>query len=217
MEAQLASGTRGGTDTESHNDSTCVDALWLATLHRICTRAAHEVKGALNGVSVNLEVVRSRSEKPDAPASAVKQYATSASSQLDDVINMSEALLALGRPVREPVELAMMVRRFDALLGPVAKADSRQLEIDGSLDSMGVTPAPGSVARLAIGAALLGAIESSTHVKCTSTRGEGTSTLRIESCDGATLATDDAIVGVAAGAGIKVQAEPSAISISFPR
>ena len=51
MGAELASGTGGNTDTESHDESTCVDALWLATLHRIFTRAAHEVKGALNGVS----------------------------------------------------------------------------------------------------------------------------------------------------------------------
>src|SRR5436189_3677566 len=123
MGAQLASGKSAAADSESHDDATCVDALWLATLHRICGRAAHEVKGALNGVSVNLEVVRSRSEKPDAAASAVKQYANSASTQLDSVIDMAEALLALGRPAREPVELAVMIRRFDALLGPAAKAD----------------------------------------------------------------------------------------------
>src|SRR5689334_5665 len=145
MGAELASGTRGNSDTEPHDDTTCVDALWLATLHRIFTRAAHEVKGALNGVSVNLEVVRSRSEKPDALASAVRQYAASAAGQLEGVIEMSEALLALGRPVREPVEIALMVRRFAALLEPAAKADSRRLEIDGSLETIGLTSANGSV------------------------------------------------------------------------
>lgn len=216
MGAQLASRT-GGNSTESHDDSTCVDALWLGTLHRICTRAAHEVKGALNGVSVNLEVVRSRSEKPDAPASAVKQYASSASSQLDGVIDMTEALLALSRPVREPVELAVMVRRFGALLVPVAKADGRQLEMDSSLETIGLTPANGSVARLAIGATLLAAIEASTQVRCLSASTEGAATLRIESCDDAPLTANDTIVAAAAGAGIKVQAESSVISISFPR
>jgi hypothetical protein len=217
MGAELASGTRGNMDTEPHDDSTCVDALWLATLHRIFGRAAHEVKGALNGVSVNLEVVRSRSEKPDAPASAVRQYAASASGQLDGVIEMSEALLALGRPVREPVEIALMVRRFDALLGPTAKADSRCLEIDGSLETIGLTSANGSVVRLSIGATLLAAIEASTHVRCTATRADASSTLRIESCDSTPLAADDVIVNIAAAAGIKMLAEPSAISISFPR
>jgi len=217
MGAELASGTRGNTDAEPHNDSTCVDALWLATLHRIFARAAHEVKGALNGVSVNLEVVRSRAEKPDAPASAVRQYAASASGQLEGVIDMSEALLALGRPVREPVEIALMVRRFGALLGPAAKADSRLLEIDDSLEVVGLTPANGSVVRLSIGATLLAAIEASAHVRCTATRAEASSTLRIESGDSALLAADDVIVNIAAAAGIKMQAEPSAISISFPR
>jgi hypothetical protein len=216
MEAQVGSGNRE-TDSEPHHDSTCVDALWSATLHRICSRAAHEVKGALNGVSVNLEVVRSRSEKPDAPASAVKQFATSAATQMEGVIDMTEALLALGRPVREPVEIAMMLRRFHALLGPAAKADSGQLELDGSLEGIGLTSANGSVTRLAIGATLLAAIESSKHVRCSSIRSDGAATLRIDSCDGASLAADDALVSAAAGAGIKVQAEPSAITISFPR
>jgi signal transduction histidine kinase len=204
-------------DTEPHDEASCVDALWLATLHRVFSRAAHEVKGALNGVSVNLEVVRSRSEKPDAPASAVRQYAASASGQLEGVIEMSEALLALGRPVREPVEMALMVRRFAALLEPVAKADSRRLELDGSLELIGLTSAAGNVVRLSIGATLLAAIEASAHVRCTATRADASATLRIESCDRAPLAIEDVIVSAAAGAGIKIQAEPSAISISFPR
>jgi hypothetical protein len=110
-----------------------------------------------------------------------------------------------------------LVRRFNALLGPAAKADGRRLEIDGSLDDVGLTSATGSVARLTVGSSMLAAIEASTHVRCTATRVDGASTLRVENCDGAAVVADDAIVAAAAGAGIKVQAEPSAISISFPR
>jgi len=57
MASNVASGARVTAEMPS------VDVLWLDTLQRICTRAAHELKGALNGVSVNLEVVRSRSER----------------------------------------------------------------------------------------------------------------------------------------------------------
>ena len=69
MPSNVASSERMTEDLPS------VDALWLDTLQRICTRVAHELKGALNGVSVNLEVVRSRSERQDAPASGVARYA----------------------------------------------------------------------------------------------------------------------------------------------
>jgi hypothetical protein len=47
-----------------------VDELWLGVLQQISARAAHEMKGVLNGVAVNLEVVRSRSEKAGASAAA---------------------------------------------------------------------------------------------------------------------------------------------------
>ena len=57
--------------------------LWLAALQRALDRAAHDVKDALNGVSVNLEVVRSRASRADAAASAVAPFADAAAHQLD--------------------------------------------------------------------------------------------------------------------------------------
>src|SRR5437762_998561 len=53
------------------------DELWLAVQQEICGRAAHEIKGALNGVSVNLEVVRSRAGQGK-PADAIQRYADAA-------------------------------------------------------------------------------------------------------------------------------------------
>src|SRR5262245_10475014 len=130
MGAQLASPTSGATDGEeidTTESSTRIDALWLATLERICSRAAHEVKGALNGVAVNVEVVRSRAERPEAQAAAVRSFAGAASDQLEVVIGMTDALLSLARPAPLPVELASTLRRFDALLGPASRADGRRL------------------------------------------------------------------------------------------
>ena len=122
MPSNVASSERMTEDLPS------VDALWLDTLQRICTRVAHELKGALNGVSVNLEVVRSRSERQDAPASAVARYASSASDQLGAVIAMTEAVLVMARPPREPPDIGSIIRRLDALLSPTARVDGRTLE-----------------------------------------------------------------------------------------
>src|SRR5213075_1063560 len=115
MASHVSSGARVTAELPS------VDALWLDTLQRICTRAAHELKGALNGVSVNLEVVRSRSERPDVQASAVAKFASSAAEQLGAVIAMTDALLWLARPSREPVDIGAVIRRLDALLALVAR------------------------------------------------------------------------------------------------
>ena len=39
--------------------------LWLAVVQRLMGRASHDVKDSLNGVAVNLEVIRSRAARPD--------------------------------------------------------------------------------------------------------------------------------------------------------
>jgi len=192
------------------------EALWLDTLQRICGRAAHEVKGALNGVSVNLEVVRARSEKADALASAVNRYAETASDQLGAVITMTDALLSLARPAQEPVELVPLLRRIVALMAPAARADNRCLECE-EWDDMGVTTADGNAVRIALGGAIVDALDASTHVICRTDGASDAPVVRLESCDGSMLAVRDEIVDAAASAGIRLHAEASGISITFPR
>ena len=197
-----------------------MDSLWLETLQRICSGAAHELKGALNGVAVNLEVVRSRSGKSDVPASSVSKFATAASDQLDAVISMTEAILVLARVPRAPVEIAAVLHAILDLLGPVARADGRRLEADGAFDDLGRTSASGNAVRVAIGRCLLAAVEASKDVRCTpapSPDGVGEPVVRIESSDGTVLVVDDSIIAAAAAAGIRIQTESSVISISFPR
>ena len=69
MEARVASAAKHGggerrvaVSAPARADAV-IDAMWLATLQGICARAAHELRGALNAVAVNLEVARSRSER----------------------------------------------------------------------------------------------------------------------------------------------------------
>lgn len=211
MASDVASGARVTTELPS------VDALWLDTLQRICTRAAHELKGALNGVSVNLEVVRSRSERPDVQASSVATFASSATDQLGAVIAMTDALLSLARPAREPVDIGATVRRLEALLAGAARADGRTLELRGAIDDIGATSAIGNAARLTLAASLLAALDASSRVVCTANADGAAPLVRIECHDGATLALDADVVAVAAEQGIGFTSESSAISISFPR
>lgn len=211
MASDVASSGRMTADLPS------VDALWLDTLQRVCTRAAHDLKGALNGVSVNLEVVRSRSERPDAQASAVATFASSATEQLGAVIAMTDALLVLARPPREPIDIGAVIRRLDALLAPAARADGRTLELRGALEDLGVTSAIGNAPRMILSASLLAALDASADVVCDAKTDGPAPTVRIECRDGATPALDADVIAVAAEQGIGVHCESSAISISFPR
>ena len=210
MASNVASGARVTAEMPS------VDVLWLDTLQRICTRAAHELKGAWNGVSVNLEVVRSRSERSSSPASSVAKFASSATDQLGMVIAMADALLSLARPAREPVDIGAILRRLEALLASAARADGHRFELRGSIDEIGVTSAIGNAARMVLGSSLLAAIDASSDVEC-DVRSGASAVVRIECCDGTAPTLDADVIAVAAEQGIALRAESSVISISFPR
>ena len=145
--------------------------------------------------------------------SALTTFAEAAAKQLDAAIEMTEAVLMLARPAKAPVDVGTTVRRVQALLGPVAKADERRLEIDGSLEALGTTTADGTAVRLAIGASMLAAIDASARVRCLARNG----VLRLEVDGGTVPLPGGDVIGAAREAGIDIQAESSAISISFPR
>ncbi len=193
-----------------------MDALWLETFQRIAARSAHEVKGALNGVSVNLEVVRSRAEKPDNPASVVSHYAGVASEQLGSVISMTEALLALARPMHEPADVALLVRRLGALLVPAARSGGGELQIVVSMDEAPVA-AEANAVRVVVGAALLAAVEEAGEgpARCQVIGGDSPQ-VRVENAAGP-LHLHEAVLLAARDAHIRIDVEQSAISISFPR
>jgi hypothetical protein len=217
MTAQLAPRSRTAGDRENEGASkasAAADALWLATLQRLCGRAAHDVKGALNGVSLNVEVVRSRSEKPGA---TVAPYANAAADQLEGVITMTEALLSLVRSASSGIDVGAVVANVDALIGASVRADGRRFEVDGSVAAIGSTAADGNAVRLAVAGCVMAALDASGDVWCASaSSGEGDASLRIECRDGAALATDPELADAVERAGIQIRAEQSAIFIRFP-
>jgi signal transduction histidine kinase len=201
--------------TSSRADAS-LDALWLATLQTIGSRAAHDLRGSLNAVAVNLEVVRSRSEKPNVPASALAQYAHVASGQLEGLISMTEALLFLVRSGRGPVDLGAEVVRLVALLAPPARTAGRMIELDRGFDGLGTTSASISSVRLAIGHCLLAASDASSEVRCVADAGGALPRVRLEH-GSEPISIDAAVVEALGSAGIDVGTEPTAVVITFPR
>lgn len=204
-------------------DLSSVDALWLEVLGRIAGRSAHEVKGAMNGVAVNLAVVRSRAEKSDI-AAGVAPFALAAIGQLDALIDMTESLLWMARPLHVPVELSSVLTRFAALLVPAAKADGRALIVDDPARNGSdgdVIGANANAVRLALGSSLLAALESANTVtvrRAAPTQEKSADPwVCIESDRGVPLVTDPMMVDAVTGSGIQVVAESSAVFIRFPR
>ncbi|MFN2567012.1 MAG: hypothetical protein ABR499_18600 [Gemmatimonadaceae bacterium] len=195
-----------------------VEALWLDALQHVAARAAHEIKGALNGVSVNLEVVRSRaSGQGAAPASGLARFAEAAAGQLEELVTMSESLLALTRRPRELVDVLATAEQLVSLLGPAARADGSVLEVAGGAGSgSGATSAPAVAVRLVLASAMLGALDRRTAATCRVESADGM-VIRVECADGSAIELDPRVAAVAAEAGIRVEASPGGLSLAFPR
>lgn len=191
------------------------ESLWVETLQEVAGRAAHELKGALNGVSVNLEVVRGRAAQPEQPASAVERFAASAAKQLDHVIEMNEALLALARRPRAPVDVAGTLRHLAALLVPGATASGVALTVDASAEGLAAN-ADGSPAavRTALARLLLDVLEA------------GGGSVRLRTADGGVavdavasrgpLRADARMEAASALAGIRCTTNDMALTLTFP-
>jgi signal transduction histidine kinase len=196
-----------------------VDELWLDVLQQVSARTAHELKGALNGVSVNLEVVKSRSTRPDAAAAAVAPFAASAADQLDAVVDMSEALLKLARAPREPVDIGETIDCLTSLLAPSARAEGGSLRVESpsrEVAALAIRPR-GNVARLLIGATLLAALSRKGDIRCRVDVGEET-VVGVECADSeGPIELPMDVLAAAAGSDIRVHCEGQSISLAFPR
>jgi signal transduction histidine kinase len=197
-----------------------VDELWLNVLQQISARTAHELKGALNGVAVNLEVVRSRSTRSDAAAHSVAPFASSAADQLEAVVEMSEALLNLARAPRDPLDISETIDSFASLLSPSAREDGCSLRFEGGASremTAVAVRAPGNVVRLVLGAALLTALARKGDTRCRVDISDEV-VVRIESADAeGPLVLQADVAAAADGADIRVHAEGQGMSLTFPR
>ena len=128
-------------------------SLWLGALGRLAGRAAHELKNPLNGLALNLEVVRTRSARAGTQGSALATYAEAAASELERAIPLVEALLALARPLSNPVDLRVAMQPLVAMYGAIAKAGGGSLDVVYEAEHMFVN-ADGDTVRALVAEAL---------------------------------------------------------------
>jgi hypothetical protein len=159
-------------------------------------------------VSVNVEVIRSRAARPDASASAVAQFADAAGQQLERLTTLIEAVLALGRAEREPVDVAVTLRRIATLCGASASSADAPVEVrDDGVESP-LTRVRGDAVRLAIAAPLLDAVTGSDRmhpasaVVCTITELEEEVVVSIHAAT-RRVAMPDAVAEVLRAAGVR--------------
>ncbi|HET9453132.1 MAG TPA: hypothetical protein VFO66_02510 [Gemmatimonadaceae bacterium] len=193
---------------------TDADGLWLATLQQVVDRAAHEVKDALNGVTLNVEVVRSRSGRVELPAAAIGPFAEAAASQLETLGRRVEALLVLCRPARNPADVALTLKHLSELLVPAAHADGGRLSVDG-LTRTAPTSAPGTIVRLGLAAGLLAVSGKGRQGRCVLENGAET-VVRFSHESAGACDLDPATAAALAGHAVRIERSPADLTLVFP-
>lgn len=197
--------------------------LWLAMVQRLMGRAAHDVKDSLNGVAVNLEVIRSRAAREGAPATSVAQFADAAGQQLVRLTSLLDALLAVARSEREPVDVGMALRRVATLCAASSSAEDAKVVVDDLPTDDATTRLPGEVVRLALAAPLLEAVHADAQlpspVRCALILSPD-QVLVSMTADGRRISMPTAVAGVVRDAGVgwtDGTHDNGALSLAFPR
>ncbi|GAC1516074.1 MAG: hypothetical protein NVS1B4_09260 [Gemmatimonadaceae bacterium] len=195
-------------------DASMGERLWLATLQGITARATHELRNAMNGAVVNLEVVRSRAGRGTAPSESIGPFAEAAAGQFAATVGIVEALVALARPAHDPLDVADFVTRLAAVLGPGIRTAGGRLAIDVPRDAVAITTAPCDLVRAVIGASVLAAADGGPTLSCQVTAGSSV-TIRIHRPDGLPASRDD-IRAAALLAGVAAQLTGDTLTLSLP-
>jgi signal transduction histidine kinase len=187
-----------------------VSALWLAMLQRLADRTAHEIRNALNGVAVNLEVVRVRSAR-GTDLGSLTPYAASAAAELERVSAQTDALVSLARAAGSRLDLGVLLGRMHALLR--SGSDGARLVVE--LQPGSAETDAGDAARVALAAALLTAIEREGPIACRVVTDRG-ATVYIECEAGGPLELADDVQAALEPAGVSARGTANGIAISFP-
>ena len=193
-----------------------VARLWVQALNRIGTLASHEVRGAINGVAVSLEVVRSRCLRPASVLADVASFAETASDQLAGVTTMADALLYLVRPGAEREDVGATVRRLTVLLDAAARSRGGTLDLEAAEDDGDTRTSAGSeVTRLVLASALLAAVNEGEAASCRVTTGANVQ-VRVRRAGQEAPRVDEAVARAAAEGGIEVRYEAGEVILAFP-
>lgn len=106
-------------------ESAQIGALWLDELGRLTSHVLHDLRNGLQGVAVNLEVIRSRADAGKFTTDQLMPFASNAVREFEMISQRFEALAALARAEPGEPDVGSTLETLAALLRGYGKAPLR--------------------------------------------------------------------------------------------
>ena len=192
-------------------DAALAEAVWASALQAVANYVAHDFRNALNGVAVNLEVVRGRSAR-GAEAAAIAPFAATAAAQFEAAAAAAEALLGFARSEPGDADVAAVIVRFSRLLS--IRGDPA-VEVTDQSSGRARTTVPAAVVRAAVARSVLPALGLGERLVCEIGVGDDIFLL----VTGATHVPplpDPELVAVASAHGVRFVSRERTLELRFP-
>lgn len=199
---------------------------WTPALEELARRTSHEVRNALNGVSVNLEVINSRMERAagggDPVAASVLPFVRSAAEQLDQLAGITDSFLSLVRSTSGgSLDLLPLVTHATSLARHMARSEGREVRFTAVEAGNGevVTSAGCGVTRLLVVRLLLDALATRADIDVELVGDQAGPRLEIRKAGSGSFHAADLSVSLATAAaaeGVQVARNGAGWSVAFP-
>ena len=190
-----------------------LEALWAKALRQLVDLAAHDMRNAMNGVSVNFEVLRSRIDAGRTEKTSLESFSNAAHGQFEAVMARMGGHLYLARIPSDPADVALTLKHMATFILPTVAADGITLTIEG-YDVSSPTGAPHVGVRLALASGLLALIKEGGG-KCTLERQPET-VVRFSHESAGAVSLDPEVTSALGKHGIKSRRSPEDLQIVFP-
>jgi len=186
-------------------------ALWATTLQAVANHVAHDFRNALNGVAVNLEVVRGRSAR-GAEASTIAPFAATAAAQFETASAAAEAMLAFARAEPGDADVSAIAVRLSRL---VALRGASMLTVTDGASGRARTSVPGEIVRTVVARSVLSALGTGDSVACEITVGDDIF-LHVTGASHVPPPPDSELLAVASDYGVRFASRGHTLEVRFP-
>ena len=188
-----------------------ISELWLEEFGRLTNSVLHGLRNGLQGVGINLEVIRSRTDHGSAAPVDLRTFAMNASRQFEDVSAQVEALAFLSKEIPGQADIGGTVRAVSLLLnaGGAARVSLAEAPIQAkaALDA--------HAARLILVHAIVAATKAGEKISCC-VRGPVPAAVELIFRQDARIQLSSDVLEAAAALHVHFAEKPGQLTVTFP-